>query len=85
MTLPKPYPNGVLVCTYDDSFLSHYTIACDHHDRYGTKGVLFPILERIDQARKRDDSLAMAPRTSRFRRYRSARTGSRVANSPSRM
>ncbi|AXQ64741.1 minor tail protein [Gordonia phage Phistory] len=52
MPLPKPYPNGVLVCTYDDSYLSHYTIARDHHDRYGTKGVLFPIIEWVDQAGK---------------------------------
>lgn len=52
MPLPRPYANGVLVCTYDDTSLSHYTIARDHHDRYGTKGVLFPIIEWIGQAGK---------------------------------
>ncbi|URC17642.1 glucosaminyl deacetylase [Gordonia phage Tardus] len=51
-TVPKPYPNGVLINTYDDSSLSHYTIARDHHDKHGTAGVMFPILEWIGQAGK---------------------------------
>ncbi|AXQ64394.1 hypothetical protein L3Y19_gp022 [Gordonia phage Neville] len=52
MPIPKPFPNGVLVCTYDDSYLSHYTVARDHHDRHGTKGVLFPIIDWIDDSGK---------------------------------
>ncbi|AOE44306.1 minor tail protein [Gordonia phage Eyre] len=50
--MPAPnavYPNGVCVLTYDDTFLSHYTVARTHCDRYGFRGVLFPIIERIGQ------------------------------------
>lgn len=44
------FPAGVVSMTYDDSFLSQYTIARAHLDTYGYAGTLFPILGRIDAA-----------------------------------
>ncbi|QEM41557.1 hypothetical protein SEA_FORZA_90 [Gordonia phage Forza] len=52
-TFPDPvalYPNGVVSFTYDDSFLSHYTVARAHLDKYGYPGVLFPIIDRLGTA-----------------------------------
>jgi hypothetical protein len=52
-TMPDPvplFPNGVVSMTYDDTFASAYTVVRPHLDKYGYAGVLFPIVERFDQA-----------------------------------
>ncbi|MGX6513255.1 polysaccharide deacetylase family protein [Rhodococcus sp. SJ-2] len=45
---PDQAAGGVVTLTFDDSSLSAYTIARPYMDRHGYPGVLFPILEQVD-------------------------------------
>jgi Polysaccharide deacetylase len=42
------FPNGVISLAYDDAYANQFTGARPALDKYGYRGTLFPILERID-------------------------------------
>ena len=39
--LKKPIPRGLVLMTFDDSTIDHYTVACPVLEKYGGKAVLF--------------------------------------------
>ena len=39
--LKKPIPRGLVLMTFDDSTIDHYTVACPILEKYGGKAVLF--------------------------------------------
>ncbi len=44
------FPNGVVSLTFDDSYVSQYTIARPYLDKYGYRGTLFPVIGLLDTA-----------------------------------